>query len=107
MFRTKEKWKYALYTAGIMALYVPFSYRYTSVYMMIPLVMYLKQEVKDQKMIYSILFALTFTIPAYGLVTDLAADFFIFTPIYVMMIYSFIEDWCLKGRLAVEKNRSK
>ncbi len=96
MFRTKEKWKLALYTAGIMALYVPFSYRYTSVYMLIPLIMYLKQDKEKQKIIYSVLFALTFTIPVYGLLTPLAADFYIFTPIYIMMIYSFIEDWCRK-----------
>lgn len=96
MFRTKETWKYALYTAGIMALYVPFSYRYTSVYMLIPLIMYLKQDKDKQKRIYAVLFALTFTIPVYGLMTPLAADFYIFTPIYIMMIYSFIEDWCRK-----------
>lgn len=96
MFRTKEKWKLALYTAGIMALYVPFSYRYTSVYMLIPLIMYLKQDKEKQKIIYAVLFALTFTIPVYGLLTPLAADFYIFTPIYIMMIYSFIEDWCRK-----------
>ena len=79
-----------------MALYVPFSYRYTSVYMLIPLIMYLKQDKEKQKIIYAVLFALTFTIPVYGLLTPLAADFYIFTPIYIMMIYSFIEDWCRK-----------
>lgn len=100
MFKTKQRWKYALYTGGIMALYVPFSYRYTSVYMIIPLIMYLKQDEEKQKKIYGILFALTFTIPVYGLMTGLDADFFIFTPIYVMMIYSFVEDWCLKGTSA-------
>ena len=96
MFRTKEKWKYSLYTSGIMALYVPYSYRYTSVYMLIPAVMYFAQEEDKQKKIYSVLFALIFTIPVYGLITLLAADFYIFTPIYVMMIYSFIEDWIIK-----------
>lgn len=98
MFRTKEKWKYSLYTSGIMALYVPYSYRYTSVYMLIPAVMYFAQEEDKQKRIYSVLFALTFTIPVYGLITPLAADFYIFTPIYLMMIYSFIEDWIPKGK---------
>ena len=97
MFKTGEKWKYALYTSGIMALYVPFSYRYTSVYMLIPLVVYLAQDGDKQKKIYSILFALTFTVPVYGMMTPLAADFFIFTPVYIMMIFSLIEDWS-KGR---------
>ena len=93
MFKTKEKWKRVLYSSGIMALYVPFSYRYTSVYMIIPLVIYLAQEEDKQKKIYSVLFALTFTIPVYGMLTGLKADFFIFTPVYIMMVYSFIEDW--------------
>ena len=97
MFKTKEKWKHVLYTSGIMALYVPFSYRYTSVYMLIPLVMYFAQDKDKQKRIYSILFALTFTVPVYGMLTFLAADFFIFTPIYIMMIFSFIEDWGKKS----------
>ncbi|MBQ9361161.1 MAG: DUF2029 domain-containing protein [Lachnospiraceae bacterium] len=93
LFKTREKWKYALYTAGVMALYVPYSYRYVAVYMVIPLIMYLTERQDDQKMIYCILFALTFTIPFYGYFTGMGADFFIFLPIYIMMIYSFIEEW--------------
>ncbi len=105
MFKTKEKWKYALYTSGIMAIYVPFSYRYTSVYMIIPLIMYLAQDKDRQKMIYSILFALIFTVPVYGIKTGLPADFYIFTPIYVMMIFSFIEDWIRNpSKVRKEKN---
>jgi len=95
MFKTKEKWKYALYTAGVMALYVPFSYRYTSVYMIIPLIMYLREREECQKKVYCVLFALIFTIPVYGLITGWDANFFIFTPIYIMMIYSFVEDWII------------
>ena len=93
LFKTKEKWKYAIYTAGAMALYVPYSYRYVSVYMVIPLVMYFRESMENQRMIYCILFALTFTIPFYGYFTGWGADLFIFTPIYIIMIYSFIEDW--------------
>ena len=93
VFKTKKEWKRTLYTAGVMAIYVPFSYRYTSVYMLIPLIMYLKQKKEEQKLIYSILFSLVFTIPSYGLITGWDANFFIFTPIYILMILSFIEDW--------------
>lgn len=101
LFKTKEKWKYALYTAGVMALYVPYSYRYVSVYMVIPLIMYLREKREDQKTIYCILFALIFTVPCYGYFTGLQADLFIFLPIYLMMIISFLEDWIfLKNRIA-------
>ena len=93
LFKTKEKWKYALYTAGVMALYVPYSYRYVSVYMVIPLIMYLREKREDQKLIYCILFALIFTVPCYGYFTGLGADLFIFLPIYLMMIISFLEEW--------------
>ncbi|MCR5107046.1 MAG: DUF2029 domain-containing protein [Lachnospiraceae bacterium] len=92
MFITKKKWKYSLYPAGIMALYVPYSYRYTSVYMLIPLIIYLGQDEKEHKRIYDILFALIFTIPVYGLINYFDANFYIFTPIYIMMIYSLAED---------------
>lgn len=95
LFKTKEKWKPAIYTAGAMALYVPYSYRYVSVYMIIPLVMFLREIQGLQRKIYTILFALTFTLPFYGYFTGWGADLFIFIPIYIMMIYSFIEDWIL------------
>ena len=95
LFKTKEKWKPAIYTAGAMALYVPYSYRYVSVYMIIPLVMFLRETQGLQRKIYTILFALTFTLPFYGYFTGWGADLFIFIPIYIMMIYSFIEDWIL------------
>ena len=104
LFITKKKWKYALYTAGAMALYVPYSYRYVSVYMMVPLVMYLKEEAEEKKLIYCILFALTFTVPFYGYFTGAGADLFIFTPIYIMMLYSFAEEWA--GFVIDRKNRS-
>ena len=95
LFKTKEKWKPAIYTAGAMALYVPYSYRYVSVYMIIPLVMFLREIQGLQRKTYTILFALTFTLPFYGYFTGWGADLFIFIPIYIMMIYSFIEDWIL------------
>ncbi|MCR4923571.1 MAG: DUF2029 domain-containing protein [Lachnospiraceae bacterium] len=93
MFITKEKWKYALYPAGIMALYVPYSYRYTSVYMIIPLILFFRNKEEEQNKLYSVLFGLTFTIPVYGLISGFDANFFIFTPIYIIMIYSLIMDW--------------
>ena len=106
VFRTDKKWKQILYPCGVMALYVPYSYRYTAVYMLIPLVFYLKEryEITDahtvSDYVYPILFGLVFTMPVWGLLTPLPADFHIFTPIYVLMIWSFIEDWFLKSAAA-------
>ena len=101
VFRTKRFWKQVLYLAGVMAVYVPYSYRYTAVYMLIPLVFYLRElqdpsaEHSISDTVYMILFGLVFTMPVWGVMTALAADFYIFTPIYVIMIYSFVEDWVL------------
>ncbi|MCR5431764.1 MAG: DUF2029 domain-containing protein [Lachnospiraceae bacterium] len=101
VFKAKRFWKQVLYLAGIMALYVPYSYRYTAVYMLIPLFFYLRDNkgvLSTFGNIYPILFALTFTFPVWGMLTPLGADFFIFTPIYLLMIISFIEDWCIKSK---------
>ncbi len=66
-----------------------------SCYMVIPLITYFMEEQKAQKMIYCVLFALTFTVPFYGYFTGVGADFFIFLPIYIMMAYTFLEEWIL------------
>lgn len=101
MFKTDRKFKHILYPAAIMSLYVPFSYRYTAVYMLIPLVFYFKEtfdnnEHSKSERVYPILFGLVFTFPIWGMLTSFSADFFIFTPIYILMIFSFIEDWSRK-----------
>lgn len=99
VFRTDRKWKQILYLSGIMALYVPYSYRYTAVYMLIPLIFYLGRDNAEGEnhtisfYVYPVLFGLVFTLPVWGVITSLPADFFIFTPIYLLMLYSFIEDW--------------
>ena len=99
VFRTDIKWKQILYLSGVMALYVPFSYRYTAVYMLIPLVFFLRDKdnaVKGSALsgyVYPLLFGLTFTLPVWGMLTPLSADFHIFTPIYILMACSFVEDW--------------
>lgn len=101
LFKTKTPWKYVLYMTGIMSLYVSGSHRYVACYMMIPLMMYLRaayteDEATRPKLIYGVLFALTFTLPFYGYFTGWQADLFVFLPIYIIMGYSFIEDWRAK-----------
>ena len=105
VFKAKSNWKRIFYPAAVMALYVPFSYRYTSVYMLIPFLFFLKESNETDtfcskvqrvsNVVYAALFGLVFTTPIWGMLTTLAADFHIFTPIYLMVIYSYIEDWIL------------
>ena len=105
MFKTDKSWKQILYPAGIMSLYIPFSYRYTAVYMLIPLFFYLRDTYDGyadhpvSNKVYPVLFGLVFTLPVWGMLTPFSADFHIFTPIYILMIYSFVEDWAKKSRL--------
>ena len=107
VFKTDTKWKTYLYIAGVMSLYIPFSYRYVSSYMLIPLVYYMREEAgkadngSKRSYVYPILFGCTFTLPVWGLLTALPADFFIFTPLYLIMIYSFVQDWCFSKRDAL------
>lgn len=91
------RWKKVFYPCLAMALYVPYSYRYTSVYMLIPLLFFLQEASDDsgirlENSVFAVLFGLTFTIPVWGMLTPLPADFWIFTPIYIMGICSFISD---------------
>lgn len=102
LFRTKEKWKYTLYLSGILALYVPNSYRYVAVYMLIPLVFWFKQQNdKWSDWVYCILFSAVFTIPMHGYLIGGVVDFWIFAPIYLVMVFSMIEDWLIENSLAL------
>ena len=96
-FITKEKWKCILFLSGIMSLYVSNSYRYVAIYMVLPLVFWLEQQ-KGQRRdyVYCVLFALIFTIPTYGYFIRGEVDFFIFLPIYLVVIYSILETWFVK-----------
>lgn len=102
MFKTKQNWKRILYLAGIMTVYVSNSHRYTAVYMLIPLVFWIsQQEGKWSDYIYSVLFALIYTIPTYAYFIGGDVNFCIFTPIYLVLIFSMIDTWFW------EKNRVK
>lgn len=70
LLKTKDKWKYSLYASGILALYVPNSYRYVAIYMLIPLVFWFKQQNGRWKdWVYCILFSAIFTIPVHAYMT--------------------------------------
>lgn len=97
MFQTKEKWKRVLFLSGIMTLYVPNSYRYVSTYMLIPLIFWFQQQSgKWRDSVYCILFSLIFSIPTYAYFIGGECDFYIFAPIYGIMIFSVIETWMLE-----------
>ena len=109
LFKTDKTWKKALYICGVMSLYVPSSHRYVSIYMAVPLILYLKDcsaqpDKGANDTLYAVLFALIFTNPFYGYFTGWSADLFIFTPIYVLMLYAFIQEWIISS---VNKKRLK
>lgn len=96
-FKTKMKWKHALYLSGILALYIPNSYRYVALYMLIPLVFWFRQSSgRWNDWVYCILFSAVFTIPMHAYPIGGAVDFWIFAPIYLIMAFSMIEVWFMK-----------
>ena len=95
-YQSNKKWKTLLYLSLIMSIYINNSFRYTSIYMIIPLLFLMKDILEGKSnlnyftYVYIILFALIFTIPIYGIFFEV--DFFIFVPIYIILIISIIED---------------
>lgn len=94
-YKSTKDWKKLLYLSGICTCYVNNSFRYTAIYMVIPLLFMFKDILKNNKInkftyIYTILFALIFTIPIYGI--NLEVDFLIFITIYILLAVSVIED---------------
>ncbi len=92
LFRTSKKWKCTLFLSGILTLYIPNSYRYVAVYMLIPLVFWFKQQKGSwNDYIYAILFSAVFTIPTHGYLLGGVADFWIFLPVYLLMVFAVLE----------------
>lgn len=95
LFAEKKEWKKILFLSGIMAVGVPNSYRYTSIYMLLPLIFLLrdiaKTESKTSKInyIYIVLFAATYTIPVWAINREV--DFAIFFPIYLILAIGVLE----------------
>lgn len=90
-----KSWKRFLFLSGIMTVYVPNSYRYTSIYMIIPLAFFLQEIYQscDRKAyinyIYIFLFSLSFTIPVWAI--NCEVDFAIFLPIYLILVVGMLE----------------
>lgn len=104
MFKAKEKWKDILFCAGIMTLYVSNSYRYVSVYMLLPLIFWLSQQRnKWNDYIYCILFSFIFTIPTYAYFINGEVDFYIFAPIYLIMVFSIFETWFMDLKRCIRR----
>lgn len=98
MWKTKSKWKQILFLSGILSLYVSNSFRYVSVYMCVPLVVWFgQQKGKWNDYIYGSLFSLIFTIPVYSYSMKGEVDFCIFFPIYLLMFYSILETWFIES----------
>lgn len=91
-FITKEKKKALIPLATLMAVFVTLSYRYVAIYMIIPLIYFLKDNCdKNPKIniLYVVLFGLIFTIPVLAFMFEV--DFAIFVIIYIVNIFFIIE----------------
>lgn len=90
---SKTYYKTIFYLSCIMATYANNSYRYTSIYMVIAFVCFMK-ETPNQRMTLAqfVLFALIFCIPVYGYPFGGDVDALIFTPIYLLLIVNLLED---------------
>jgi hypothetical protein len=106
-FITKEKWKAVFYLSAVITTFVPNSWRYVAVYMVIALTAYFAEINGNSKrnLIYSILFSICFSIPWYGYFMNLDADFCIFTAIYVCIAVSFGEEIGSMCRRIMKRDR--
>ncbi len=93
MWLEERNWKRVLYLCGIIAVGVPNCYRYTSIFMLVPLLFFLQESYREKRTfmgyLYTILFAATFTIPVWAI--RIEVDFAIFFPIYLLLLVSVIE----------------
>lgn len=90
-----RNWKQLLFLSGIMTVYVPNSYRYTSIYMFLPLIFLLKELYQKRNgkayinYLYIVLFSASFTIPVWA--NNREVDFAIFLPIYLILLVGMLE----------------
>lgn len=102
LFIEKKNWKEILYLSGLIAVGVPNSYRYTSIYMLLPLVFFLrdcwqeKNKMSAVNYAYIVLFAMTFTIPVWAVKREV--DFAIFFVIYLVLLVAACETVVDYGR---------
>lgn len=103
-FVEKKNWKRILFLCGIMAVGVPNCYRYTSIFMLIPLIFFLAENREENEkgrsiaFLYTVLFAMTFTIPVWMIRREV--DFGIFFPIYLTLLVGI-------GETAIQKCRRR
>jgi len=93
-FIEKREWKSILYLCGIMTLCTPRSFRYNSIFMIIPILLLFAENKKNVcgrkiDLLYSALFASSFTIPIWLFHREV--DFGIFFPIYLILLIGFFE----------------
>lgn len=107
----KKNWKRILFLCGIMAVGVPNCYRYSSVFMLVPLVLFLAENYEKSvkrisiTSIYTILFAMIFTIPVWMIHGEV--DFGIFLPIYLILLVGIGEtviQMCMKKGKCLSEN---
>ena len=94
-FKCKNKTLSYIFLCGVLAIYVPESYRYTAGYMAAPFILLLLQEeFRKIDYVYFALFAMIFIIPVYLYYINISVvDLFIYLPIYLMNFIAYFDVW--------------
>ena len=89
-FRTHCRYREIMLLSGICSVFVSNSYRYTACYMAIALLAFLKEQNANGKL-YAVLFGFIFTIPFFAYFGNLNPDFFLFVPIYLLLLICMVD----------------
>ncbi len=94
-FKCKRKTLSYIFLCGVLAVYVPESYRYTAGYMVIPFILLLLQEeIRKIDYVYFAMFVMVFIVPVYLYFINITVvDFFVYMPIYIMNLIAYFDVW--------------
>ncbi len=85
---SKNKWKSLLLLVSPMVIYVSSAYRYTTIYLFLPLICFLikqDEEEKGRNYIYAVLFGALFTIPIWALGGELETAMYVV--VYLLILF--------------------
>lgn len=95
-FKTKSEYTTFILLSSILCLYIPDSYRYVAVYMVIPFILLINKRSLDNviEILFFVLLSLVFIIPIWNIKNTV--DLLVFIPIYLINIVCYIETWIIK-----------
>ena len=111
-FLTKEGWKEKLFLCGILAVYIPSSWMYTSVYFILPLLEFVSEkDIPIQKdvstLCTTILFAFIFTLPVYFIYLPGGITEGVFLAAFALIIVNMMETYCVRTMSMVKAHRDE